>query len=253
MTANWQVADAIRDSALGEALASLDSCFALKGMRLTQDPKSVVTRHELDGKTFYVKRYTKSGKYLRKYLGRSRVRAEWENLQLFRQWGIATPAILACGEEKACGRFVRGALVTAGLDGACDLEQLARQHSPLLFEREHFRQLARQVADFTRRMHQHRFAHNDLDWRNILVVPPMVEQQQAAVYFFDCPGGRFWLWPFLEYRVMKDLAHLDKLAREFLPLRWRLWFYHQYTGRRQLTAADKRRLRRIARYYEGRD
>lgn len=249
----WYVADAVAGSVLESSLVTLDACFALKGKRLTQDPKSVVTCHVQDGRTFYVKRYTSSGKYLRKYLGRSRVRAEWENLQLFRSWGIATPDILACGEETQLGKFVRGALVTAGLDNACDLQQLAASNSPLVSCRDNFRQLARQVADFTRRMHSHRFAHNDLDWRNVLVVPAATAEEEARVYFFDCPGGRFWVWPFLEYRIMKDLAHLDKIARECLPLRWRLWFYHQYTGRRRLTAADKRRLKKIAAYYDGRD
>lgn len=253
MSSGWNVASAIAGTALADALATLDACFALEGQRLTQDPKSVVTRHEIGGIVFYVKRYTKSGKYLRKYLGRSRVRAEWENLQLFRSWGIPTPDILAFGEEKQRGRFVRGALVTTGLERAVDLEKLAAGRSPLVFGREAFRELARQVADYTRHMHRHRFAHNDLDWRNILVVPPAANVSEVAVYFFDCPGGRFWLWPFLEYRIVKDLAHLDKIARECLPLRWRLWFYRQYTGRRKLTAADKRRLRRIASYYEGRD
>ncbi|HNL93004.1 MAG TPA: heptose kinase, partial [Pseudomonadales bacterium] len=70
--------------------------------------------------------------------------------------------------------------------------------------------------------------------------------------FFDCPGGRFWVWPFLEYRIIKDLAHLDKIARECIPLRWRLWFYKQYTGRKYLNKADRGRLQKIARYYAGR-
>lgn len=252
MAIQWNIADAVEKNGLNECLHSIDSCFALKGKSVSSDPRSVVSFHSVSGHEFYVKRYTASGKYLRKYLGRSRVRAEWENLQLFSALGIATLDILAYGEEYRAGKFLRGALVTAGLRDASDLENLAENKNPLLFNRDSFRYLAEQIAQYTRAMHQSRFAHNDLDWRNILVAPSAAEGgvQNSLVYFFDCPGGRRWCWPFLEYRIVKDLAHLDKIARHCLPLRWRLWFYHKYTGRAVLTAQDKRRLRKIFSYYE---
>lgn len=252
MSVIWNIADSIRATPIAAALSGLDACFALRGKRITTDLRSYVSFHQLDGHAVYLKRYTASGKYLRKFLGRSRVRAEWENLLLFRSWGIPTPELLAYGEEKRNGKFIRGALATAAIAGAADLEKLAAENSPLLFDRVCFRQIAAQVARYTRAMHEHGFAHNDLDWRNILVTTSTAAGTHAdpVVYFFDCPGGRFWIWPFLEYRVMKDLAHLDKIARHCLPLRWRLWFYRQYTGRRKLTAADKRRLRKIATYYD---
>ena len=237
-----------KDSELAQALADIDSCFALKGKRLTQDPKSFVTRHTLDGQVFYRKCYVKSGKYLRKYLGRSRVRAEWENLQFFQQIGVRTPKILAYGERKKGLMFERGALVTAEVSGAVDLESLARDKQSVLYEPHAFRVICQQVAEFTRRLHDNRFAHNDLDWRNILVVPETLE-----VYFFDCPAGQRWCWPFLNYRKMKDLAHLDKIARDCLPLRWRLRFYRAYLQGRKMQRADRKRLQQIARYYDGRD
>lgn len=248
MSSVWVNCATAQPPAVAQALVSLDSCFALKGVGLTQDPKSYVTRHTLDGQVIYRKCYVKSGKYLRKYLGRSRVRAEWENLQLFQRLGINTPQLLAYGERRRGLLFERGALVTAAVIGAVDLESLARDRHSLLYQRAGFLQIARQVAEFTRRLHDYRFAHNDLDWRNILVLP-----DTASVYFFDCPAGQRWPWPFLAFRQMKDLAHLDKLARDCLPLRWRLRFFHLYLGRRKTTRSDRRLLRQIARYYDGRD
>ena len=106
------------------------------------------------------------------------------------------------------------------------------------------------MAHFTQLLHVNGFAHNDLNWRNILVSYDALSVTTPLVYFFDCPSGRFWQSPFLEYRIVKDLAHLDKVARNCLPLRWRLWFYKQYTGRSKLTSQDKRRLEKIAAYFE---
>ena len=248
MSELWHSAVDPTATELAAALQNVDACFALKGKRLTQDPKSYVTRHEIDEQTFYRKCYVKSGKYLRKYLGRSRVRAEWENLLFFQSVGVRTPAILAYGERKNGLVFERGELVTAEVCGAVDLETLARDPHSVLYQPHSFRIICEQVADFTRKLHSHRFAHNDLDWRNILVVPSTLE-----VYFFDCPAGQRWPWPFLGYRKMKDLAHLDKIARECLPLRWRLRFYRRYLAGRKFNRADRRQLRQIAGYYDGRD
>jgi len=249
MSTDWHLSDRLAPE-LANHLQNLDQVFAITGKLVSQDPKSSVLLYSLEGQNLYIKRYVKGGKFWRRYLGRSRVRAEWENLQLFARWGINTPDLLAYGEEYQHGHFERGALVTEEIPGAYSLEQLAWQQHSLLSRHQGFRQLARMIARYTQILHRHQFTHNDLDWRNILVVPANHETQAPDVYFFDCPGGRFWWKPFLEHRITKDLAHLDKLARQYLSLRQRLWFYHQYTGRKKLSAVDKRRLKKIARYYD---
>jgi RIO-like serine/threonine protein kinase len=245
MALTWLVSRRDLPDAIVQQLETLEGCFAMSGQRLVRDPKSSVLRFEQDGVVLYIKKYVRSGKFLRKYIGRSRVRAEWENLHVFDALGIPTPPLVAWGEERHAFRFVRGALVTAEVPYAINLLDLFHARSPWIFEREKFRLLAAQIADYTRRLHEAGFAHGDLNWRNILVSqdPALTVPQ---VYFFDSPAGRYWSWPFLEHRITKDLALLEKVARRGLSLRWRLWFYHQYTGRKKMTAADKRRLRRIA-------
>ncbi|MNF08441.1 hypothetical protein D3C80_2088680 [compost metagenome] len=57
----------------------------------------------------------------------------------------------------------------------------------------------------------------------------------------------------LRYRIVKDLACLDKVAKYKLSRTQRLRFYLQYRGRQRLNAADKRRVRQIVRYFEGRE
>ena len=96
-------------------------------------------------------------------------------------------------------------------------------------------------------MHDHRFTHNDLKWRNLLI------DDEPKLYLIDCPNGDFWRGFWLKYRITKDLACLDKVAKYHLSYTQRLRFYFQYTGRSTLNAADKERVRHIVRFFEGRE
>lgn len=59
--------------------------------------------------------------------------------------------------------------------------------------------------------------------------------------------------PFLRYRVIKDLACLDKVASKVLTRSQRLRFFLQYRGRERLSSGDKRRVRQIVKFFEGRE
>ena len=76
---------------LADDFGSLEAVFALQGERLTRDPLSEVIRVERGGVNYYVKRYTGAGKGLRRYLGKPRVKSEWQNLKRFAKWGIPPP------------------------------------------------------------------------------------------------------------------------------------------------------------------
>ncbi|MDR3221709.1 MAG: heptose kinase, partial [Candidatus Accumulibacter sp.] len=53
--------------------------------------------------------------------------------------------------------------------------------------------------------------------------------------------------------IVKDLACLDKMAKHHLTRARRLRFYLDYAGHARLNAEDKQRLRRIVRFFEGRE
>ncbi|MDR2689031.1 MAG: heptose kinase, partial [Azoarcus sp.] len=209
----WRLLPPFDHGTTARAFASLDTVFALDGERISRDPQSEVIRVTLDGARYYVKRYHRAGKNpLRRWLGRPRVEAEWENLLAFAAWGLPTAAIVGHGLERRWGAFRRGALITRELDGVSDLAQLARERDPRLRSPAWLAALIGQVAHITRTLHAHRFTHNDLKWRNLLVddgMPP-------ALYLIDCPSGQHWPGPFLRYRIVKDLACLDKVARQQL-------------------------------------
>jgi hypothetical protein len=63
----------------------------------------------------------------------------------------------------------------------------------------------------------------------------------------------FWFGPMLGYRIVKDLACLDKLGKRVLSRTQRLRFYHQYTGREGLTLEDKRRIKAVLIFFKGRE
>ena len=176
-----------------------------------------------------------------------RIKAEWQNLQHFTDWGIPTAQIIARGMERKAGAFVRGAMVTREIPGTDDLAHLAYHKDTRLQDRSWVNEVSRQIADFTRTLHQHGFVHNDLKWRNILV------DQQRRAYLIDCPTGGFWWGPFLQYRIIKDLACLDKVAKYQLSRSQRLRFYLHYVQRQQLTPADKKRIAKIVRFFAGRE
>ena len=234
-------------SELAEDFGSLEAVFALQGERLTRDPLSEVIRVQRNGVNYYVKRYVGAGKGLRRYLGKPRVKMEWQNLKRFAKWGIPTADVVAWGLERRCLAYSRGAMITRELPRTEDLSVLAERNDPKLKDRAWVDHISRQLARHTRVMHQHRFAHNDLKWRNLLV------DDQGTLFFIDCPTGDFWRGFMWRHRMIKDLACLDKVAKYHLSATQRLRFYLQYRRRERLNAADKRRVRHIVTFFEGRE
>lgn len=246
ISADWRLAEAYRGSAYVQALGSLNAVFELSGELVSRDPVSQVFRVTVSDSTFYVKRYFAGGKKLRRYLGRSRVCKEWKSLMHFAALGIPTPPLVAYGERRVLGLFRRGAVVTEQVDQAPSLAELAARGDPRIRDRRWLGCLLEQIASNTRRLHAGRFAHGDLNWRNILV--KLSEPPQAL--FIDCPAGGRWFGPLLAYRKVKDLAHLDECARTYLSRAQRLRFFLLYTGRRRLEGADRRLIMRVLRYGE---
>lgn len=243
--AGWTLAEDYRH--LAADLGSLEAVFALEGERITRDAISEVIRIERDGVRYYVKRYRNAGKGYRRYLARPRIKAEWQNLKQFAKWGIPTADVVAYGLERERGAFKRGAMVTRELVGTDDLARLAKKRDPRLKDRAWVEHVMQQLATYTRTMHDHHFTHNDLKWRNILV------DGEGKVYFIDCPIGDFWIGFMLRYRITKDLATLDKVAKRHLSATQRLRFYLLYRRRERLNASDKKRIRHIVQFFEGRE
>jgi len=234
-------------AALNGIVPDLDAVFGLQGETLSRDKKSDVIRIQHDGVFYYVKRYHNAGGSLRSHLGTPRIKSEWLNLQHFATWGIPTAQVVGWGMETRWGLFRRGAMITRGIDGSTDLAHLAKTHDARLHDADWLENVSQQLADITRTMHQQHFAHNDLKWRNLLV------DDQARLFLIDCPSGSFWYGPFLRYRIIKDIACLDKVAKYHISRSRRLRFYMQYARLSELGIQDKSMIRRIIEFFNGRE
>jgi tRNA A-37 threonylcarbamoyl transferase component Bud32 len=252
----WWVNPQYAASEAGTVFGSLDRVFSLTGERIANDQLSRVLRVGVGGKRYYVKRYSGNGKTmrrrwfgLRRWFGPPRVRAEWRNLLAFRAWGIPTATLVAYGLERRFGGFVRGALVTEEIPNTTDLAYLAHSDDPRLGDHAWLTQVSQQVASLTRTLHEARFAHNDLKWRNLLVDGG----PSPTVYLIDCPTGNTYRGAVLEYRIVKDLACLDKVASKKLSRSQRLRFYLDYARQTRLGDGDRRRIAKIVHFFDGRE
>jgi tRNA A-37 threonylcarbamoyl transferase component Bud32 len=197
---------------------------------------------------YYIKTYMSRGRGLRRFIGRSRTRAEWENLQAFVAMGIPTADLVAYGESGTSGSYC-GTLITREVRGTSDLATLAGNRHSLLGDRQWRLQIIGRLSESVRKMHGDGFVHNDLKWRNILVDVT----DDPAVNIIDCPLGRKMRGPFLVRGRIKDLACLDKIARKQLSKMERLRFYLAYKGENRLSVRDKKEIYRVLRFFEGRE
>lgn len=227
---------------------SVDAVFSLNcGNKISSHSLSEVFRKEVNGRVFYIKRYFCGGKHLRKYVGRSRCRAEWENLLYFQKLGIKTPEIVAYGEESLWGPFFTGRsiLITEEVKNTKDLVAIAEGERQL-FDNKAWRDCVMgQVADYLARLHAKRFIHNDLNWRNILATLG----DNPTVYFFDIPMGRKYRTSFQRFAA-KDLAYLDKMGKTYLSRSDRLKFYLAYKKIKKLAQIDKERILRTFEFFK---
>lgn len=243
---SWQIASDASPS-VASSFGSLGSVFALEGERIASDPLSEVIRVSVDGRRYYVKRYHGAGKGVRRFIGRPRVKAEWENLTYFERLGIPVAPMVAWGLERRHGVFFRGALVTLEVENTIDMAAMAKGGDPRLNDAQWVDRISRQLACATRALHEHRFAHNDLKWRNLLV------NEADQLFLIDCPAGDFWWGPFLHHRIVKDLACLDKVAKHQLSRTQRLRFYLQYRQQGKVKKADRKMIQQILSFFEGRE
>lgn len=255
---HWQVIGQPNER---QTFASACHCLQLKGQTISADPLSSLIRTQGAAAAYYVKRYQRRGKGLRRWLGRSRAEGEWQNLRYFDQLGIPTPPLVAYGWQRPGwlgGRlpFGRGqaVLVTAEVVGARDLASLAQQQPQLFRQRAWLEGVLQQVADYSRQLHHQGFVHWDLKWRNILLVDGdsatgLGPATGPRVMFFDCPLGHHPFGWLRQRGADKDLACLDKLGRRHLSRSRRLRFYLHYRKIERLDTAGKQQIGRVLAFF----
>ena len=247
---NWTIIPEYQQSPLAEALKSFEDAYQCQGEFITRSSLSQVYKIRIADKNFYLKKYEKPEKKIQQFLGQSKIRTEWQNLLWFREVKIPVAKVVAYGQETIAWLPYRGVLITEELLNTTDLVDIAANYPQLLKQHSWVREVSHQIAQAARLMHQQGFAHNDFKWRNILVD---IKADVPQIYLIDCPSGMKWYKPFLEYRIIKDLACLDKRAKYELSRTQRLAFYKDYAQCQKLSPRDKKRLRKIIRFFHNRE
>jgi tRNA A-37 threonylcarbamoyl transferase component Bud32 len=239
MLSSWQVMPQWKD-----VFTSLAQAVDLKGDLINENWMSRLVLAEVDGTRFYVKIYARRGRWLRRFLGRSRIRAEWENIQAFGRLNVPTANLIGFGEQ-VTDQGYRGVMITEEVKDTRDLAALIREGHPVMDERKWRLAVIRRLSVAVRRLHEGGFAHNDLKWRNILVELG----EDPAVYLIDCPQGLFLRGPLLSRGLAKDMACLDKLGRTALSRSDRLRFYLMTRNMATLSKRAKREIRRVLSFF----
>ncbi len=242
----WKIEEDYKNTSLAKKLADFDTVYALQGEYIA----GRVYKIHLDDHYYFLKKFVARKKWWVRIFSWSKIQSEYDNLKSFKRWSIPVANVVAHGQESISWMVSRGILITQELVNCFDLADIADHHRQLIEDPRWVAKVSHQLADATRKMHQHQFAHSDLKWRNIMVD---IESQQASIYLIDCPAGMRWFRPFLEYRIIKDLACLDKRAKYELSTRQRLRFYKEYAQCNKLTAFDKQRIAKIMQFFHNRE
>lgn len=176
----------------------------------------------------YVKIYANLKYPLQRYLRQGRAQNEVRNLLFFDTLQIPSPAVLAWGERRSrIGRILQEYIITEAVPGTVQLDQFVKKHCPDPGQPVR-RKIAERLGQWTRVMHDHKFTHEDLKWRNILVRD---KNGEPELFWIDCPKGGFSKsGPKLERKKLKDCATLDKLAHIQCSKEEREAFVKAYLG-----------------------
>lgn len=237
----WHLDTSPEDADQTDAFSSIDRVFRLEGSEVSHGALCHVIKVHRGNRSYYVKRYRPRGPHVRKAVGRNRAEAEQRNLAYFARMGIPVPRVVAHGSQHWLGLLRRAAIVTEEVPSSADLETLACTRPELLRNRTWRSHVTRLLAEHLRRLHEDGFTHRDLKWRNILVTAGETPQ----VFLIDCPSGKHTSHLWLPHYIVRDLAQLDRSARQYLSRTMRLRFYLWYRGQRRLRPQDKELLAAI--------
>jgi len=169
-------------------------------------------------------------------LRQSKARIEHRNYGRMEAAGVPTLRRVAWGEQRdALGRLRRASIVTLVLPGSAQLDEFLESHPPIRNGRRDPEAgslraaLIRRLARCTKQAHDAGFFHLDLFVRNVLIVSD--EDREPWIHLIDSPRGVIDHTFLSRKKRIKDLATLDKAARQLCTKGERLRFLLTYLGR----------------------
>lgn len=189
--------DGVRWELQPDFAPSLDSLLKSRGETVKASPVKRVTRHHVDGRIFYLKRYLHHAVPLRPlkfFFKPTQARQEWELAQQLEARRIPIVRHVALGERRTWSGVQESILITEGFDGL-----------PLIyvpgFDPE-------SVRRFVEHMHEHGVLQEDLHPGNLLV-----RKETFELRMVDLHGTQV-----LEKLTSQQRAENLALLRVFLPI-----------------------------------
>ena len=230
------------------AFQSLETLMALPMRTVTKDSVSGVSTLSLHAQ-YYVKRFSGRSECFKQLLGISRFQREIRNLHYFTSMGLATPRVVALGEQRIAGLLRNGLIVTLAIADSVTLEELIQSEQFYLAGQSRVRRLLKDLAHALQTLHGDGFFARDIKTRNILVGS---YQTDCTLYFFDCPSGHHPPKILLKRSIVRDLAYLERGLRGHIRKSDLLYLYKHYLGKDRLDAQDKVLAKAVLEYYSKR-
>lgn len=184
------------------------------------------------------------------FLGRSKPRREFRNLERLRDFGIDVTEPVAFGEERVLGRLTRCFLLTEEVPESRDLDDVLMKVLPAIpaqLSKPIRQSLITALAETTSKMHRNGFVHRGYFFRNILLSGNVFDR----MFVFDAPRGRKWPDWLLGRKPEQDLATIDSSATLFFRRTERLRFYMRYQKIERLTPRHKLSIARVLKRADG--
>jgi tRNA A-37 threonylcarbamoyl transferase component Bud32 len=107
--------------------------------------------------------------------------------------------------------------------------------------------IRRQLANLMRRMHEAKFYHNDIYFRNILL--SRSKDGMLELSLIDCPRGSYSTFEAVrQHRRIKDIAAIDRDAVLYCARTERLRFFKAYYMIEKLNNASKAKIYQVLKY-----
>lgn len=199
--------------------------------------RRISIRHAGGEHSYFLKVYRFTGRRKRWALQGDKVSAEVRNARTLASLGINVPEIICHGSRAGLFRIRDSFLVTRAIPWAMPLDAFV---DTLVQSRNGAQRhlLLHASAAMIRRMHDARFFHIDLQWRNILVAP--APDGPPTLYLIDSTRGG--LRPpgiCAEHGRLRDLSSLAKDAQPRLSRTEMIRWLRVYLGVPRLTAQHR--------------
>lgn len=195
----------------------------------TSETRRLELRNGARSELVFLKQYRYGGPRTRSRFRRHKGAIEARNYERLRRCGVPVPDVVALGSRCVGWQLADAFIMTRGIRDARPLDEAWPQRSASTpADRAWRRAVAERLLEIVTRMHRRHFYHIDLQWRNILVADGPRGPELTVID--SSRGGRRWSPWMRRHCRLRDLASLDKSARQWVSRTDRVRWLKRYSS-----------------------